>query len=205
MNVPPPAPGTSPLLVSPFILAVSLPDAGVEVAIAVAARYVERLALVIVSGDIEVARQLLDDAGRSDVAVARAPGLAAVRSITSAYPYHIRWANHGPLSALDAALSADPALADRLAVTVSLPDAGVLARLRTPSPALHEPAVAWRAPYPPTLVMAPSAPSLVIAAAMLRPFVRFEDAVAPSGQPVQLATPVRDDALADWVRRVLSS
>jgi len=193
--------------VSPFILAVEL---GSDVAVAVAARYAARLALVIVSGDASTARDVLDRSGRSDVAVAPSPGLAAVRAITSGYPYHIRWANHGPLDGLDAVLADDPALADRLAVTVSRPDAGVLARLRTPSPALHDPAAAWRAPYPPIVVMgssAPSfvAPSFVVAAAMLRPFVRFEDAVMPSGQVVQLATPVSEDAVVDWVRRVLSS
>jgi hypothetical protein len=287
---PPPEPGTSPLLVSPFILAVEVgADPGGPLAVALAARYAERLVLVITSGEAEAARfvrHLLDLLDRTDVAVARASGqpapgafegltpshvvtpardvVAAVRSITTGYPYHVRWANHGPLDDLAAVLDDDPALPDRLAATVHIgrlgsgpvSGAGFIGRLRTPSPAHHDPAAARRAPYPPTLVTAAPvltasaplverlsasdatawagplarhlrrwfdrpqetvslAPALTVAAAMLRPLVGFEDATvtvddggvraAPAGQTVQLASPVRDDALVDWVTRVLSA
>jgi hypothetical protein len=199
----PPEPGPSSLVLSPFILAVEVgTDPGGELAVAVAARYVERLSLVIVDpASVVSIRHLLDHFERADVAVAgSSSSLRAVRAVTSTYPYLIGWANHGPLIDLGAALNDDPALAGRLNSTVAARTIGsgapVVRRLRTPSEDHRDPAAAWRAPLPPILVTAdagvlsssvapwldrpqgtlPLSATLTVAAAMLRPSIAFEDA-----------------------------
>jgi pyrimidine-specific ribonucleoside hydrolase len=188
--------GVSPRVLAPVVLSVEVGgDPGGAIGVALAALRTKRLALVIVVGGAEPARYtryLLNLMRRPDVTVvaSSAPstqdlyvsGLTpsdvpiqatdvarAVRAASAATPYLVLWGNSGPLTDLAAALSADPALADRLGASVAAgpfdsatpqfaSDPGsaafALSVLRKPSVESHDPRAAVRPSFPPELLTA---------------------------------------------------
>jgi hypothetical protein len=143
---PPPGYGPSPSTFAPVILALEVGgDPGGAIALALAARQIQRLSLVIAVGGSDparFARHLLDLLGRPEVAVVRssAPStldlnirglvppdvpaqngdvISAVRAVTGQDPYLVLWGNSGPLTDLAAALRADPVLAGRLRASIA--------------------------------------------------------------------------------------
>jgi pyrimidine-specific ribonucleoside hydrolase len=100
--------------------------------------------------------------------------LGAVRSVTGATPYLMRWVNCGPLTDLSVVLVDDPQLVDRLVATVAVgplagaasapwpqviaPDPTAAARvlhvLRRPDPELRDPRTAFRPMPLPALITA---------------------------------------------------
>jgi hypothetical protein len=143
---PPPGYGPAPSTFAPVILALEVGgDPAGAIAVALAARLVKNLALVIVMGGPKAARftrHLLDLMGRNNVAVvaSSAPSIpdagvaelvpaevsaqptdvpAAIRTVTGRDPYLVIWGNSGPLTDLAAALQDDPGLANRLRADVA--------------------------------------------------------------------------------------
>jgi hypothetical protein len=143
---PPPGDGPSPSTFAPVVLALEVGgDPGGAIALALAARQIKRLSLIIAMGGPESARfsrHLLDLLGRPDVAVVQssAPStldlsitglvppdvpkqsddvISAVRAVVGHDPYLVLWGNTGPLTDLAAVLRDDPALAGRLRASIA--------------------------------------------------------------------------------------
>jgi hypothetical protein len=142
---PPPGYGESPRKFAPLIVSVEVgSDPGGVIAVALAARHVPLLSLVIVIGGQDAARftrHLLDLMDRPEVIVvaSNAPSTqdssmmsltppqtpeqsadvaGAIRAVTAQTPHLLLWASYGPLTDLAQALANDPGLSDRLAASI---------------------------------------------------------------------------------------